>query len=66
MLVYACFHVISPFSAHFYPPLHHNGKGSIGEYTPTTQTNIITRDIAIPMSVSHRSPHLEFFSNKSL
>ena len=21
--------VFSPFSAHFYPPLHHNGKGSI-------------------------------------
>ena len=29
MLVYTCFHVFSPFSAHFYPPLHHNGKGSI-------------------------------------
>ena len=29
MLVYACFPVFSPFSAHFYPPLHHNGKGSI-------------------------------------
>ena len=25
-----CSHVFSPFSAHFYPPLHHNGKGSIG------------------------------------
>ena len=25
----ACFHVFSPFSASFYPPLHHNGKGSI-------------------------------------
>ena len=24
-----CSHVFSPFSAHFYPPLHHNGKGSI-------------------------------------
>ena len=23
------FPVFSPFSAHFYPPLHHNGKGSI-------------------------------------
>ena len=22
-------HVFSPFSAHFYPPLHHTGKGSI-------------------------------------
>ena len=21
-------YVFSPFSAHFYPPLHHNGKGS--------------------------------------
>ena len=21
--------VVSPFSAHFHPPLHHNGKGSI-------------------------------------
>ena len=29
MLVYICFPVFSPFSAHFYPPLHHNGKGSI-------------------------------------
>ena len=29
MLVYMCFHVFAPFSAHFYPPLHHNGKGSI-------------------------------------
>ena len=29
MLVYTCFPVFSPFSAHFYPPLHHNGKGSI-------------------------------------
>ena len=29
MLVYICFPVISPFSAHFYPPLHHNGNGSI-------------------------------------
>ena len=29
MLVYTRFHVFSPFSAHFYPPLHHNGKGSI-------------------------------------
>ena len=26
MLVYICFPV---FTAHFYPPLHHNGKGSI-------------------------------------
>ena len=24
-----CSHVFSPFSAHFYPPLHHNGEGSI-------------------------------------
>ena len=24
-----CSRVFSPFSAHFYPPLHHNGKGSI-------------------------------------
>ena len=24
--------VFSPFSAHFYPPLHHNGKGSIGDH----------------------------------
>ena len=24
-----CFPVFSPFSAPFYPPLHHNGKGSI-------------------------------------
>ena len=24
-----CSHVFSPISAHFYPPLHHNGKGSI-------------------------------------
>ena len=23
---HACFHVFSPFSAHLYPPLHHNGK----------------------------------------
>ena len=23
------FTYVSPFSAHFYPPLHHNGKGSI-------------------------------------
>ena len=23
------FPVFSPFSAHFYPPLHHNGTGSI-------------------------------------
>ena len=29
MLVYICSPVFSPFSAHFYPPLHHNGKGSI-------------------------------------
>ena len=29
MLVYICFPVFSPFTAHFYPPLHHNGKGSI-------------------------------------
>ena len=29
MLVYTCFPVFSPFSAPFYPPLHHNGKGSI-------------------------------------
>ena len=29
MPVYICFPVFSPFSAHFYPPLHHNGKGSI-------------------------------------
>ena len=29
MLVYIRFPVFSPFSAHFYPPLHHNGKGSI-------------------------------------
>ena len=29
MLIYICFPVFSPFSAHFYPPLHHNGKGSI-------------------------------------
>ena len=27
----ACFHVFSSFSASFYSPLHHNGKGS----TPT-------------------------------
>ena len=27
--------VFSPFNAHFYPPLHHNGKGSIGaEFDP--------------------------------
>ena len=24
-----CLLVFSPFNAHFYPPLHHNGKGSI-------------------------------------
>ena len=24
-----CSHVFSPISAHFYPPLHHNGKESI-------------------------------------
>ena len=29
MLVYICFPVFSPFSAHFYPPLHHNGKGRL-------------------------------------
>ena len=27
--LFTCFPVFSPFSAHFYPPLHHNGKGSI-------------------------------------
>ena len=27
-----CSHVFSPFSAHFYPTLHHNGKGSIEHY----------------------------------
>ena len=26
---HACFHVNFPFSAYFYPPLHHNGHGSI-------------------------------------
>ena len=26
---HACFHIFSPFSAHLYPPLHHNGKRSI-------------------------------------
>ena len=31
MLVYICFPVFSPFSAHFYPPLHHNGKGSTNQ-----------------------------------
>ena len=30
VLTCLCTHVFSPFSAHFYPPLHHNGKGSIG------------------------------------
>ena len=29
LFTYVCFPVFSPFSAHFYPPLHHNGKGSI-------------------------------------
>ena len=28
----ACFHVNFPFNAYFYPPLHHNGKGSIAKY----------------------------------
>ena len=32
----SCFHVFSPFSAHFYPPLHHNGKGSIPQLCPYT------------------------------
>ena len=27
--LHVCFSVFSPFSAQFYPPLHHNGKGSI-------------------------------------
>ena len=26
------FPVFSPFSAHSYPSLHHNGKGSYGKY----------------------------------
>ena len=52
MLVYTCFHVFSPFSAHFYPPLHHNGKGSISNRSssPPSQNylhseGIIHRDL---------------------
>ena len=29
MYLFTRFPVFSPFSAHFYPPLHHNNKGSI-------------------------------------
>ena len=30
---HACCHVNIPFSAYFYPPLHHSGKGSINPQT---------------------------------
>ena len=29
---HACFHVFSLFSAHLFPPLHHNGKWSNTNY----------------------------------
>ena len=32
---HACFHVKLPVIAYFYPPLHHNGKGSISSPPPT-------------------------------
>ena len=28
---HSCFRVFSPFSAHLYPPLHHNGWGEHGQ-----------------------------------
>ena len=45
MLVYTCFHVFSPFSAHFYPPLHHNGKGSIADRIMADTTQMALQGI---------------------
>ena len=36
MLVYTCFPIFSPVIAHFYPPLHHNGKGPYFNQTSVT------------------------------
>ena len=42
MLVYTCSPVFSPFSAHFYPLLHHNGKGLLSVFLSVLHTHTHT------------------------
>ena len=35
------FHVFSPFSAHLYPPIHHNGNGLLNQQLIHSQMHII-------------------------
>ena len=53
-----CSHVFSLISAHFYPPLHHNGKGSIARtWEVITRKNFVLLCLLL-VTVSQHSEEL--------
>ena len=53
--LFTCFPVFSPFSAPFYPPLHHNGKGSIIPKCMTIQCEHHSSYLSAIFSLRHTS-----------